>query len=173
MIFNVIKSTVCLAQYHITRAVSSTLNVNLSLFCHKKNLRIMDSKCCKYRHVLSESPSKFQCSMNISYHKTVGMYDTPNFVSINGHEFHPIFQSSIHPSMVKLVELIHKKWVLLGKPTTYGGIKYQPYDTNAPSHLTLTKPKSQLQKNTAFTPSILSIHGPSWQVMWHGLNVEV
>ena len=41
-----------------------------------------------------------------------------------------------------------------------------------PSHLTLAKPKSWL-KNTAFTPSALFSAEPSWQMMWHGLKVEV
>jgi hypothetical protein len=38
--------------------------------------------------------------------------------------------------------------------------------------MTLAKPKIG-SKNRAFTPSTLSSVEPSWQMMWHGLKVEV
>ena len=44
--------------------------------------------------------------------------------------------------------------------------------TNATSGLTSAKQKVGL-KNKAFTPLTLPSPEPSWQMMWHGLNVEV
>ena len=41
-----------------------------------------------------------------------------------------------------------------------------------PPHLTLAKPKTWFQK-TAFTSLTLFTIEPSWQMMWHGLKVEV
>jgi hypothetical protein len=41
-----------------------------------------------------------------------------------------------------------------------------------PSHPTLAKTKVG-SNNPAFSPSTLSSSEPSWQMMWHGLKVEV
>ena len=41
-----------------------------------------------------------------------------------------------------------------------------------PPHLTLGKPKSRFVKMSVHTIDISSAE-PSWQMMWHGLKVEV
>ena len=65
-------------------------------------------------------------------------------------------------------------WFVLGRQVTYGCVDLVVPQNMVmpPSHLTLAKPKSWLWRH-GFTPSTLSSHEPSWQMMWHGLKVEV